>query len=368
MHTRSGRLPLVLRITPTEVGERALIWCRAGICAEDFEAHSGEIAAACYARQARIECLQTAGAARHPRHRAPRHPRRAQRHLVRPGPGRIARTVLAPAPPEPRMRTADPSPEVHLPCEGKRWHASKRRIHVLGPPDALAPRRHHPADYPGDWDTARKLAGLDWDPVTADIYAIDGITADGSPGLRAGSRAGRPSPGPTPEPSCRSTKTPTPSSTTARWARSSKPFSPSPTSSGKPPVSWTAAARSGASPCWTSPSTLTGDDSLTLPYLAITNRHDGTAACALRATAVRIVCANTFRAAELEGERTGATFSFIHKSSWRNRIEEARQAVTGARTEIRRYTELARELLGVPSRPGSGSCSSPSSSPCRHRA
>jgi hypothetical protein len=55
MHTRSGRLPLVLRITPTEVGECALIWCRAGICAADFEAHAPEIAAACYARQARIE-------------------------------------------------------------------------------------------------------------------------------------------------------------------------------------------------------------------------------------------------------------------------------------------------------------------------
>jgi hypothetical protein len=55
MHTRSGRLPLVLRISPTEVGERALIWCRAGICAADFEAHAPEIAAACYARQARIE-------------------------------------------------------------------------------------------------------------------------------------------------------------------------------------------------------------------------------------------------------------------------------------------------------------------------
>jgi hypothetical protein len=55
MHTRSGRLPLVLRIYPTQVGERALLWCRAGICAEDFEAHTGEIAAACYARQARVE-------------------------------------------------------------------------------------------------------------------------------------------------------------------------------------------------------------------------------------------------------------------------------------------------------------------------
>jgi hypothetical protein len=54
MHTRSGRLPLVLRISPTQVGERALIWCRAGICKADFEAHTGEIAAACYARQARV--------------------------------------------------------------------------------------------------------------------------------------------------------------------------------------------------------------------------------------------------------------------------------------------------------------------------
>jgi hypothetical protein len=55
MHTRSGRLPLVLLIRPSEVGERALVWCRAGICAEDFEAHAAEIAAACYAREARIE-------------------------------------------------------------------------------------------------------------------------------------------------------------------------------------------------------------------------------------------------------------------------------------------------------------------------
>jgi hypothetical protein len=55
MHTRSGRLSLILRIYPTEVGECALIWCRAGICFEDFEAHTGEIAAACYAREARVE-------------------------------------------------------------------------------------------------------------------------------------------------------------------------------------------------------------------------------------------------------------------------------------------------------------------------
>jgi hypothetical protein len=54
LHTRSGRLPLILRIRPTKVGERALVWCRAGICAEDFEDRSDQIRAACYAREARI--------------------------------------------------------------------------------------------------------------------------------------------------------------------------------------------------------------------------------------------------------------------------------------------------------------------------
>jgi len=54
LHTRSGRLPLIMSIRPTKVGERAHVLCRAGICAEDFEAHIGEIRAACYARDARV--------------------------------------------------------------------------------------------------------------------------------------------------------------------------------------------------------------------------------------------------------------------------------------------------------------------------
>ena len=54
MHTRAGRLPLVLWVRPTKVGERLHLLCRAGICAEDFEAHIGELRAACYARDARV--------------------------------------------------------------------------------------------------------------------------------------------------------------------------------------------------------------------------------------------------------------------------------------------------------------------------
>jgi hypothetical protein len=54
LHTRSGRLPLILWTRPTQVGERTWVLCRAGICAEDFEAHIGELRAACYARDARV--------------------------------------------------------------------------------------------------------------------------------------------------------------------------------------------------------------------------------------------------------------------------------------------------------------------------
>jgi hypothetical protein len=54
LHTRAGRLPVVLWTRPTKVGERLFVWCRAGLSADDFAQHTGELAAACYAREARV--------------------------------------------------------------------------------------------------------------------------------------------------------------------------------------------------------------------------------------------------------------------------------------------------------------------------
>ncbi|GAA0954322.1 hypothetical protein [Nonomuraea longicatena] len=54
MHTRSGRIPLVLWITPSARGERALVLTRAGISAEEFGAYAWEIAAACWAGSVRV--------------------------------------------------------------------------------------------------------------------------------------------------------------------------------------------------------------------------------------------------------------------------------------------------------------------------
>jgi phage/plasmid-like protein (TIGR03299 family) len=205
-------------------------------------------------------------------------------------------------------------------------------------------------DYPGDWAEARKLAGLDWDPITTEVYALADLAADGTPRYEPidGWKCIARSDNGTVLSLNRDTYTVISHGEMGEIVEAVL---------AQPNVQWeTAGVLDGGRAVWClalldEPVNLPGDDSLTLPYLAITNRHDGTAACALRATAVRIVCANTFRAAELEGERTGATFSFIHKSSWRNRIEEARQAVTGARAEMRRYTELASELLAIPVTP-----------------
>ena len=53
LHTRAGRLPLILWIRPTQVGERAWLLCRAGISAEDFADRTEQLRGACYARDAR---------------------------------------------------------------------------------------------------------------------------------------------------------------------------------------------------------------------------------------------------------------------------------------------------------------------------
>jgi phage/plasmid-like protein (TIGR03299 family) len=209
-------------------------------------------------------------------------------------------------------------------------------------------------DYPGSWDEARSLAGLDWDPVPMPVYA------------RTDHPEGTPEYLPTYE-KVGGWQAVTRSDTGA--VLSIRPDSYAIIDHGEmgaiveavlaqPGVKWeTAGCLDGGKAVWClamldEPVTLPGDSSVTMPYLGITNRHDGKAACAVRATAVRIVCANTFAAAELEGERTGTTYSFAHRKNWRDHIAEAREAVTGARRELAAYAELAADLLGVKITPG----------------
>jgi len=228
-------------------------------------------------------------------------------------------------------------------------------------------------EYPGSWAEARKPAGLEWEPVEQDVYRVQGNTEIQVPDLEF---FGMSDEG---EPLFRIKETKTVMVPEVEKSSSFKHIVRSDNGNvlsvnangytlinhtemgeiveavlGLENVKWeTAGSLNGGRTVWClamldEPIILPGDDTATYPYMAITNHHDGKGSCALRATAVRIVCANTVRAAEMEGERTGATFAFRHTTKWRDRIEEAREAVRGVRKEMVAYRELATELMGIP--------------------
>lgn len=54
IQTRTGKLPVILRTTRQPFGERVLVWCPAGVCAEDFESARGILRTACWATDVRV--------------------------------------------------------------------------------------------------------------------------------------------------------------------------------------------------------------------------------------------------------------------------------------------------------------------------
>jgi phage/plasmid-like protein (TIGR03299 family) len=95
------------------------------------------------------------------------------------------------------------------------------------------------------------------------------------------------------------------------------------------------------------PTTIANDDTATYPYLALLNAHDGSGACKLVRTSIRVVCWNTYRAAEMEGQRTGQEFTFRHTAGIKDRIEEAKNALAGVRDAHKEWEALATDLFGV---------------------
>jgi phage/plasmid-like protein (TIGR03299 family) len=89
------------------------------------------------------------------------------------------------------------------------------------------------------------------------------------------------------------------------------------------------------------------DPSLTQPYLGIVNHADGTGACRAYPTSIRIVCWNTLSAADAQADTENTVAVFRHTKSWRDRIEEARKAIFGARVAFDKYVGIAEELQRV---------------------
>jgi hypothetical protein len=54
IHTRSGKLPIIVATTSQPFGERVYLWCRAGLSINDFVAARENLAAACWADDIRV--------------------------------------------------------------------------------------------------------------------------------------------------------------------------------------------------------------------------------------------------------------------------------------------------------------------------
>lgn len=203
-------------------------------------------------------------------------------------------------------------------------------------------------DYPDSWDAARKAAGLEWEPVERPLYVnVHDGNPDAAPEFVA--------------------------------MESHKAIVRSDTGHvlGVPSGSYSiidhgtmgeivealldvddavkfetaGSVREGAQ-VWAlayidEPFTIPGDDSESLPFLALLNSHDGSAACKVVATSVRVVCWNTFQMASADGDRSGRQFVFRHTGDVKARIDEAKEALAGVRGESQRYAEFAAQLANV---------------------
>lgn len=90
-----------------------------------------------------------------------------------------------------------------------------------------------------------------------------------------------------------------------------------------------------------------GDDSPTYPFAALLNAHDGSAACRLTPTSIRIVCWNTWKAAEAEGERSAHSVVLRHAGNVEARLEDAKAGLAGMRDEAKAWQVLATDLTSI---------------------
>lgn len=210
-------------------------------------------------------------------------------------------------------------------------------------------------DYPGSWAEARTLAGLDWEPIAIPQYmpAYLGLDEGGEPILDLADLK------PVGEFKyvCRS-------DTGARLDSANSTYELITHAEMGEIVEAildvddhkvkyeTAGSLAGGKKVWAlarlgDQIEIKGDSSPLQPYLALMTSHDGTAAMKAVATAVRIVCANTWHAADMDSEASGTAYTFKHTKNWRQHVESAREAVLASARQIDEVVGTARELLSV---------------------
>ena len=85
----------------------------------------------------------------------------------------------------------------------------------------------------------------------------------------------------------------------------------------------------------------------TIPYYALQNAHDGSSSFRGQATMTRIVCDNTAQLADMDASARGTEFVFRHTVNVKQRIEEAKAALSGWREGLREWRLMQESLLDV---------------------
>lgn len=89
-----------------------------------------------------------------------------------------------------------------------------------------------------------------------------------------------------------------------------------------------------------------GRDDKLLPFLLITNAHDGTASCRVIPTVVRVVCKNTLEAA-VAGEFRDLTVTIRHTGDVEHKIADAKLMLARAGEMFGAFEKVANELAAA---------------------
>lgn len=203
--------------------------------------------------------------------------------------------------------------------------------------------------YPEDWDEARKLAGLEWEPILRPVYAETVEMTDEGPVSRFEAIDGFNL--------CQRDDTGAVLAVPREsfeliYHRQMGELLEAFTGETNMKFETAICLRGGAAVAalvrLDEPFQIPGDNSPTYPFAVLLNSHDGTGACKLTYTNVRVVCMNTFNAADMQSERApGSSVVLRHTKNVQDRVEAAKQAARDMRSGVAAWTEMAEALLSI---------------------
>lgn len=197
-------------------------------------------------------------------------------------------------------------------------------------------------DYPESWDEARLIAGLMWEPVEVPLYRAEGDAFAPVEGFKAVAR----------DDTGEVLAVPSSGYQVITHGAMGEILDAVLAADGNVKFETAGSCRGGRQ-VWAlayldEPFEIPGDDGPSYPFLSFLNSHDGTAACKLAYTSVRVVCWNTFQAASAEGDRSGAQFVFRHQGNVDERILAAKEALGGLRKDTEKYVAMMTALAQTP--------------------